>query len=438
MVGNAYVASNYLPGNALLRAFFGLLGDPALTGPACAAVSIVLTYDLGRRLWPARPDAAFVGAVLLATSSQLIVTAMTPYAMSAHLALNLLWLWLFIRGRLLTDVAAAFVAFCAMGLHQFIFHPLFAAPFVARLWLTKHWARAGFYTIVYLAFAAFWGEYLTWLLKLHGVAPTGSGLAARGVMGHVVDLVAAFDPAAATGFTAENLVRFAAWQNPLAIGLGLVGAVLAVTKRNAFHVCLASGIVLTILAMVVLLPFQGHGWGYRYLHGLLGNLCLLAAFAWEQLVKPESATARRAWAAMGLTTAFAVLLALPTRAMQASSFIEPYAKAHDAIASLQADVVLVDPKGLWYGQDLVRNDPFPRRGPAVLDLNLLTGRQLLQLCDRYRVAIFDRSAGAALGIRASPAGALSVNRALLTTPSCAAAISAPAPTDLFLKATSSR
>jgi hypothetical protein len=95
--GNAAWASTYLPMNAALRALFGLLGSQALSGPFWAGLSIILTYALARDFWPDRRDVAFVAAILLATSSQVVVIAMSPYAMSAHLALNMGWLWLFRR-----------------------------------------------------------------------------------------------------------------------------------------------------------------------------------------------------------------------------------------------------------------------------------------------------------------------------------------------------
>ena len=70
-----------------------------------------------------------VAAVLLATSSQFLLTAMTPYSMTAHLALNLAWLWLFLRGGVVGHSLAIAVGALACGLHQLVFHPLFVAPF---------------------------------------------------------------------------------------------------------------------------------------------------------------------------------------------------------------------------------------------------------------------------------------------------------------------
>jgi len=52
------------------------------------------------------------------------------------------------------------------------------------------------------------------------------------------------------------------------------------------------GLVLTTAAMFVLLPYQGHGWGYRYLHGLLGSAVLLAAWTWDGLLRGLSDRSR--------------------------------------------------------------------------------------------------------------------------------------------------
>ena len=91
-------ASSYLPVNAALRAAARLIHADGLVNPLLSAFSVVAVWGIGRRLWPDRPDVALIAAALLGTSSQLIVMAMTAYAMPGHLAFNLAWLWLFLRG----------------------------------------------------------------------------------------------------------------------------------------------------------------------------------------------------------------------------------------------------------------------------------------------------------------------------------------------------
>src|SRR6185369_7189537 len=94
--GHAFWASGYLPVNAALQAIGLRLGLPGLVSPLLAGLAVVATWGVGRRLWPDKPGLALLAAILLATSSQFLLTAMTPYAMTAHLALNMTWLWLFL------------------------------------------------------------------------------------------------------------------------------------------------------------------------------------------------------------------------------------------------------------------------------------------------------------------------------------------------------
>src|SRR5208282_587380 len=135
---------------------------------------------------------------LLATSSQFLITAMTPYAMTAHLTVNLVWLWLFLRGGRLGHAGAIAVAFLACGLHQLIFHPLFAAPFILQLWLERRYRAALFYTLAYALIGAFWIAYPTIALGLMvGAAPAAGAVqataAGAGFRGEVLGLLSEFD-----------------------------------------------------------------------------------------------------------------------------------------------------------------------------------------------------------------------------------------------------
>lgn len=389
-------ASTYLPLNAALRAGFGLLGSQALSGPVWAGLSILLIFGLARRLWPDRPDAAVVVTLLLATSSQLIVTAMSPYAMSAHLALNLLWLWLFLRERAWAQAAAVLIAFVATGLHQFVFHPMFAAPFVLQLWLARKWRPAIFHSLAYLLICLFWLEWWPVMFAVEHLSASGAAAAARGATANAISM--AFNPVG-WPLMSENLARFVLWQNPLVAPLALIAAGLAWRERGGPAAALAAGLVLAMVLLMLVTPFQGHGWGYRYLHGFIGSLCLLAGFAWVRITPVDDPPTRaRAWAAMALASVIALCVWLPVRLVQVHDFIRPYARAEQAIAGSGADVVIVDPQGLWYADDLVRNDPFLQKGPKVMHRLMLSERQVEDLCARYRVAWFDRASGEAFGM----------------------------------------
>jgi hypothetical protein len=397
---NASWISSYLPMNAVVRAGFVWLGSPALAGVALAGVALAALCGIARRLWPDRPDAAIVSVALLASSAQFLVTAMTPYAMAAHLAFNLVWLWLFLRGTWASHVAAVAVAFAACGLHQVAFHPLFAAPFLVSLVLARKWWLAGFYGVAYAAIGLFWILYWSLLLGAAGAAPEQSadvGLAY--FLRRIADMVDL--QTSSLALMAMNLARFLAWQAPLMLPLALVGA-LACRGRSTVLAHLGLGIVLTLAAVLVLMPFQGHGWGYRYLHGLLGSVALLAAQGWLWLTERLPHLRRQLALAMLLSIVASVFMLVPWRLAQVHALVRPYAAASAAIGGAKADVVIVDASNVWYGVDLVRNDPFLRGSPKVLDLASLQAPQVVEICSRYRVAIFDGADASLLGLRRAP------------------------------------
>ena len=395
-------SSSYYPVNAMLHAAMDSAGLRAATGGALAALSVALIYRLARRLWPETSTAGLVAVLLLASSSQLLLTAMTAYAMSAHLALNLLWLNLFLaRGRL-SQVLALLTAAAATGLHQLAFHPLFAAPFVLQLWLDRRVGRAVFHTVGYLALAGLWPHY--WDLAL------GSAHLTR-----PHDAATVLDPARiawsqleslsphALQWQLENLCRAASWQNPLTLALFLVGAPLAV-RAGGVERGLVGGIVLTLGLVTVIIPYQGHGWGYRYLHGLLGSVVLIAVRG-ATAVWPRAAGRGLARGALPMTIACGVICALvliPIRMEQAWRFSVPYVRAEAVIAHSGADVVLVNSDGLAFGDDLVRNDPWLRNRPVVMSALALPPALITRACGLGHVAVFDRTAGQALGILPQP------------------------------------
>jgi hypothetical protein len=396
----AFWQPDYLPVNSALRALAGWAAP--LVGPLLAAASVVMVFAIGRRLWPQRPGLALAAAVLLATSSQVLITAMTPYAMTAHMALNLAWLWLFLRGGRVGHGGAIAVGFLACGLHQLAFHALFAAPFVLQLWLQRRWRLAALYTLAYAAICAFWTDYSPLTLAAQGGA-AGVRAGAAGLGGQLAAVIAAHHPPGARSM-AENLIRFITWQNPLTAPLaaiGLVGVVKGGEARGTANVMrpLAGGLVLTTLAVSVLMPYQGLGWGYRYWHGLLGPLALIAALGWGRLTGPLVDRDRRAdGAVFAAVAAMALLVLAPIRAAQAHTFARPYIAAEAAIRAAPAQIVLIDTYGGWFTADLARNDPTLSNRPLTMRWNNLTPAKLRDLCDRYTIARFDSIDAASFGI----------------------------------------
>ncbi|MGH6876236.1 MAG: hypothetical protein ACREHV_02535, partial [Rhizomicrobium sp.] len=342
--------SAYLPMNAALRAVVGLVADPALTGPLMVALGLLSLWKCARLLWPEDQEAAIIALLLYLGSGQVLIAGMTAYAMPAHLAFNLMWLWFFLLNRRVADLAALLVAFVATGLHQPLFHPLFAAPILFVLLRERNWPRAALFAVGYGAICAFWLAWPNWMHAL--VAGPNSTTAAAGT-DYFTRLLLALSHGDPTRWQdmAANLLRFFAWQHLLLLPLMVIGAAAAWRERlvGAF----ASIIILTVGIMLVIMPYQGHGFGYRYLHGAIGVAILLAVYGWRSLV------ARRDWLRpvfMRATLAGLIVL-LPLQAWMARAFYAPFAQLDRRIAASGADYFIAGENDVPCAHDLVINRP---------------------------------------------------------------------------------
>ena len=397
-------ASSYLPVNAALRALGRLAHAEALVNPLLSAFSIVAVWGVGRQLWPERPALALIAAALMGTSAQLIVMSMTAYAMPAHLAFNMVWLWLFLRGGRLGHAGAIAVGFLATGIHQMIFHPVFVAPFVLQLLVRRRWGLGALYTLAYAAICLFWVEYWPLASAVSGVHPGDNDSTGGDYLMDRIDDVLGNLYWRDVGIFAECIVRFATWQNLLLAPLALVGAATTIRTKGYLRP-LVLGVFLTLVAVAVATPTQTHGWGYRYLHGLLGSIALVAAWGWARLTDGLT-DARKAAAAGGLAVACALSLAVltPVRAWQAWGYVRPFAAANAAVQGADADVVVIDHNSnvLFDMGTLTRNDPFLARRPRVVALVALTDTGVRRLCATQRVLVFNADSAKAWGLVTAP------------------------------------
>ncbi|MGP0061732.1 MAG: hypothetical protein ACLPID_20890 [Beijerinckiaceae bacterium] len=318
--------------------------------------------------------------------------------MTAHLALNMIWLWFFLRNDKIGHGAAIATGLLACGLHQLIFHPLFVAPFVVRLWLSGRRSLALFYVAGYAAICIFWVCYWKIILTWQGVSPEVSEDA--GPLNFLVMTLVLLDNFrwAGADLMLKNVLRFVAWQSPALLPVAFL-ACPAVRRGSGIARELIVGLLLTLVAMYILIPYQGNGWGYRYLHGLIGSLALLGGYGWIELSKRATRDQIGvSWTLLAVCSAVAWLILLPVHAKQAHDFAMPYARASKAIGQVSTDVVLIDKSRLLFVEDLVRNDPFLRNRPKVLDLTYLTETDITYLCSRYSISLFDYGQALALGI----------------------------------------
>ncbi|MDQ3949737.1 MAG: hypothetical protein M3282_05275 [Gemmatimonadota bacterium] len=366
--------SSYLPGYAAIRAIFALAGAESLTNPALAALTVALLVAVARRMWAG--DRAVRGATLallfLVLSAQFLVTSMSAYSMTAHLCLNLLWLWLYLRNDKVALAAAPWVGVLALGLHNPIPHALFVAPFLVRLLRERRFAWVAYSGVVYLAGAIGWYQWLEFVqTDVSGAgAVIGAGVVGDGLGGGVAHTFAL--PGLFRWFVqGMSLSLLFSWQTP-AVALFLPIAFIGWRRLSPTERDLAAGLIGTWLFHAFFNADQGHGWGYRYMHAVLGNVVLLAASGAEEVWRGgREALVGRLVVASALLT---VALQWPVRAVQTERFVRPYAAALEHVATRPAEVVTVDPWSAWYARDFVRNDPFLAATPKVVGLRLVGGR----------------------------------------------------------------
>lgn len=376
--------SAYLPVHALFRVVVGSLADPALASPLLAALAAYCVHGVARGLWPDSRSTPVVALLLYLGSSQVLVTSMTAFSMTMHLALNMLWLLLFLSGRREGHVAAAVVGFLATGIHQPLFHPLFVLPFLLVLAGMKRWKLLAFYLCSYALISVFW---LLWPLWISGLASTPAMISDRSAPAGYFDRLLATVEVLNLGalwLTASNLLRFAVWQHLLLVPLAILG-VLADWHRNLIVRALAVGFVLPIVAMAVLLPWQGLGWGYRYLHPVLGNAILLACFGWRSLENSRLDFMRP----MAMMSAASTLVLLPIHCWFAAQVVRPFAQVSRDIAAVPADIVVIDTSFVPYGDNLVFNLPDLNEKPIRLVAEKLSPPDIAALCQGRTIAFFD-------------------------------------------------
>ena len=366
--------SNYLPGNAALRALLGMVMPASAIGAVLVLAGGAALWRIAARLWPESPSTRAVVLVLYAASSQVILTGTTTFAMSAHLTANLVWLWLFLQRRPLAHAGAIAVGFIATGLHQPLFHPLFVAPFLLLLLRERAWKELAAYASCYLAIGLFWIGWQPWL-SAQGLHPVPAALHTEGA-DYVTRLRGAFRaPSLLTLWVmAGNLLRFVTWNALPLLPLAAV-TLLTPLRSGRFVQALWLGLAGMVLLMAAILPWQGYGWGYRYLHGYIGSLVLLAGYGWRWLEERQAAPHR----ALIVLTALSFMLLLPLHVWMAGGHIHAYAAASARIRAIGADVVIVD-DGVPFAQDLVFNRADLSNRPIMLEHSYVRWSSLPALC----------------------------------------------------------
>ena len=367
----------YLPVHSLFRAPFVLLGAPEILNALATSGSVALTALIARRVFPGDLWAPIAAALLMAGSAQILIVGMSAYAHTMHLFLNLVWLSLFLSDRRWAFVLLPWVGALAIGLHQVHYHLLFAFPFFAYMAFQRRWKWLLYACPVYgIAFLGF----SNWF-RLAEILVAGGGAIA------VTDLATAHLKSAATIATSSsswiynslaggtNIFRFVAWQHVLLLPLAAV-ALFHWKRLPPVVKILVVGCAITLVVRLLGTPNPGHQWGYRYLHTMLGNLVLLSVAGLIYLREGLPSDWRpRLGRMLAWSSAISLVVLLPIRSVQVNDFVRPFAQASAYLESLPHDVVIIDTATIWIGQDLVRNDPWLRNRPLLLDKKRVTPDQ---------------------------------------------------------------
>ena len=385
--------SNYLPVNAMLRLAFSKIADPAWFNPLLVLLGGAALLDIARRTFETQARAIIVVLLVYALSAEVLVNAMTTFSMTGHLALNLVWLAAFLRGGKVGNSIAIMTGFLAVGLHQLVFHPFFVLPFL--LWKLREgeWKVVLLYAGAYAAIILWWAYYP--ILVSPEVARVSGGASDDNVVTEkLLPLLTNRDPRMVP-LMILNLMRFIAWQNLALVPLLVAAGPVSVRERGLARALLL-GIVLWLLFIAIILPEQGRGWGYRYLHPYVGSFALLAGFGYREL---EQRIGRAADGMVVLLSGVTVAVSIPVLLFASHRFMQPQLAMDQLIASQRTPFVLIDDNlspsvdGRWADNalDHVRNQPDLSNRPLRFSAEYLTPTLLSELCRRGPVTLITRA-----------------------------------------------
>ena len=355
------ISGTYWPGYALLVTPFAWLGVPWAANAVISALSLPAVHRLTLAVSGSR-EAAGWALLLTLASPVFVVSALSSYAMPAHLLCNVLYATLLVRPTPASAALAGLVGSLALTLHNPAPHLLFCVAFVAWLVLRRApLAVFGALAAGYLPLVALlgfgWDQHLASLTAVATatpVAPTDSG--ASRVVGLVSSAIALPGPKIIEARLA-GLSKVWTWGS--AALTVVAGYGYAAARAQPEVRALGAALAITFFSYFLVPLDQGHGWGYRYLHSAWFVLPVLAAIALGR------ASADAEWRNMvGWSVVLSLVLANALRLAQVDTFMARHLNQVPPLATpahpSQPQIVFVDPNSGFYTRDMVHNDPFLR------------------------------------------------------------------------------
>lgn len=369
------VSTAYWPGFSLLLAPFAWLGIPWAANPAIGALTIPAVHRLTERATGSSLAAGWAVAFTVA-SPVFVLSAISYYALAAHLLCNVLYALLLVRPTVGRALIAGFIGSLALVLSNPVPHLLFGAVFVAWLLLrggslpVLAALMAGYLPLVALIGAG-WHMHLADLAAASttdSAAAKPPSAAARSVVDAALGAIAGFMKAPDLRVLDARLAGASKMWTWAAGGLLVLAALGSAQARRSTALKLLGLAFLTTFFGYFLVPFdQGHGWGYRYIHSAWFVLPVFAAahLATGETDARAELRSMAAWsAALSLAAAGALRLA------QVDAFVEGHLSQVPPLtwraSAERPEVVFVDIGTGFYTRDLVQNDPFLRSPRIVM------------------------------------------------------------------------
>lgn len=358
------VICDYWPGLSLLQAPFVLIGAPWLLNPLLGAGALLLIRRLATELYPDTNAPAWAMLFALA-SPAFIINSLSYYSLPALLFLNLLFTVLILRGTPRMLFAAGVVGSLALIQKNPLPHVSYAMPWI--VWLLAR--RGGWRALVWLAI----GYAPLSLLVGVGWALLRADLASQApAEGNTVyeapwRLLSIFSAKAflATLFCRVlGFLKLAAWAVPGLIVLAILGARTA--WKDARVRALAACMLVSFAGYLLFTVTQGHGWGYRHVHGAWAVLPLLACGA----VAGRKDGVRPTFTPVSRLAVISILLSLiflnGLRLYQVDAWMDRHLAQLPPLDPDRKQVCFIRPWEGYYSVDLVQNDPFLRQRAIVL------------------------------------------------------------------------
>ncbi|MGI9394953.1 MAG: hypothetical protein ACR2OY_09930 [Boseongicola sp.] len=378
----------YLPSYAVMRAAAEFILDDGILNPFLAAVALIATASVAGQVWANEKWwTGTVAVVFLATTPQFFLNAMMTFPFTAHVAVNMVWLRLFLAGSARGHLGAMLLGVLAIGIHRPHVHVLFAAPFLAALLLGlqgRKYGTAFLYAAVYAIGLYVWLGWADWSMAV----ATGNiqstpinpfefrsmqRFSSLGEASHGV-LEAAFR----WNIMIANFMRFSAWLNPAVLVLSFVAILLArrmATIERLFGLCVLS----SILPYAYLMPNPAIGWGYRFGIPATAPLVLFAIAGWRafqrQSATNENMALRRF---VVIATLGSLLLLTPFRYLQVTNETQKYVEISKAIDELTGEFVLID--HFAFRHFLIRNSASLDNRPLRISLPYISEETIGSLC----------------------------------------------------------